>query len=124
MYTWCPWLYLINNKGTKHKVWLKKVGNKMVFINLLNNTVLLVLFDDSGIALCLENVPSMPLNQDLPFVRGLHDKDKRMEQECDWVNHDEHDNEERCFYAPILAYVSDRKGLERVMALRESGDDY
>ncbi|GKC57093.1 hypothetical protein Tco_1084691, partial [Tanacetum coccineum] len=151
MYTGCPWLYLINNKGTKHKVWLKKVcgtknyalfshewkeflpgsryvrvstlhfiregedeyyvGNKMVFTNLLNNNVSLVSFDDSGIALRLENVPRMPLNQDIPFVRGPHDKYKRMEHECDWVNHEEHDNEERCFYAPILAYVTDQKRL-------------
>ncbi|GJU71837.1 hypothetical protein Tco_1263242 [Tanacetum coccineum] len=101
-----------------------QVGNKMVFTNLLNNTVSLVSFDDSGIALRLENVPRMPLNQDLPFDRGPHDKYKRMEHECDWVNHEEYDNEERCFYAPILAYVTDQKCLESVMALRESGDDY
>ncbi|GJR75461.1 RNA-directed DNA polymerase, eukaryota [Tanacetum coccineum] len=88
-----------------------QIGTKIVFTNLLNNTVLLVPFDDSGIALSLENVPTMPLNQDILFVRRPHDKDKRMEHGCDWVNHEQHENEERCFYSLILAYVTARKRL-------------
>ncbi|GKA49626.1 hypothetical protein Tco_0742699 [Tanacetum coccineum] len=66
----------------------------------------MVPFDNSGIALRVENVPRMPLNQQRPFVKSPIDKDKRMEHECDWVDHEEqHDNEERCFYSPILAYT-------------------
>nr|GEX04934.1 hypothetical protein [Tanacetum cinerariifolium] len=35
-----------------------------------------------------------------------------MKHECDWVDHEEkHDNEKRCFYSPILAYVTDRNRL-------------
>nr|GEV65438.1 DNA-binding pseudobarrel domain-containing protein [Tanacetum cinerariifolium] len=86
-----------------------QIGTKIVVINLLNNTILLVLFDDSDIALHLENVPTMPLNKDLLFVRSPHKKDKRMEHRCDWVNHEQHENKERCFYSLILAYVTDRK---------------
>nr|GEX85393.1 hypothetical protein [Tanacetum cinerariifolium] len=74
-----------------------EVRNKMVFINQMNNTVLLVPFDDNGIALRLENVPRMPLDQERMFVKT----------HCD----QEHDNEELCFYAPILAYVTERKRL-------------
>ncbi|GJR79133.1 hypothetical protein Tco_0149918 [Tanacetum coccineum] len=88
------------------------VGTKLIFTNLLNNTVSLVLFDDSDIALRSENVPRMPLNQQCLFVKSPCDKDKRIEHECDWVNDEEqHDNEERCLYAPILAYVTERKRL-------------
>ncbi|GKF13698.1 DNA-binding pseudobarrel domain-containing protein [Tanacetum coccineum] len=72
----------------------------------------MVPFNDSGIALRVENVPRMPLNQQRPFVKSPADKDKRMVHECDWVDHEEqHDNEERCFYSPILAYVTDRNRL-------------
>nr|GEW97186.1 DNA-binding pseudobarrel domain-containing protein [Tanacetum cinerariifolium] len=52
-----------------------EVGTKMIFTNLLNNTVLLVPFDDSGIALRLENVPRMPLNQQRSFVKSPCDKE-------------------------------------------------
>ncbi|GJY25312.1 hypothetical protein Tco_0400038 [Tanacetum coccineum] len=49
-------------------------GTKMIFTNLLNNTVSLVPFDDSGIALRLENVPRMPLNQQRSLVKSPCDK--------------------------------------------------
>nr|GEV75859.1 integrase, catalytic region, zinc finger, CCHC-type, peptidase aspartic, catalytic [Tanacetum cinerariifolium] len=88
-----------------------RVGTKLIFTNLLNNIVSLVPFDDSGIALRSENVPRMPLNQQRPFVKSACDKDKRIEHECDWVHHEEHHDNERCFYDPILAYVTKRKRL-------------
>ncbi|GJR68273.1 putative reverse transcriptase domain-containing protein [Tanacetum coccineum] len=89
-----------------------EVRTKLIFTNLLNNTVSMVPFNDSGIALRVENVPRMPLNQQRPFVKSLVDKDKRMEHECDWVEHEEqHDNEERCFYSLILSYLTDRNRL-------------
>ncbi|GJT43115.1 hypothetical protein Tco_0951830, partial [Tanacetum coccineum] len=83
-----------------------EVGTKLIFTNLLNNIVSMLPFDDSGIALRVENVSRMLLNQQRSFVKSPADKDKRMEHECDWVDHEEqHDNEERFLFSPILAYT-------------------
>ncbi|GJT30850.1 hypothetical protein Tco_0911125 [Tanacetum coccineum] len=179
LYIGCPWLYLIHNRGTKYKVWLRKVsgtnsyalfsnerkkflhdskysreqakempgnngrhgrvsvnlehnrvgvmvsgirvstvtqrrvdlpgdrlghvfsgqgchilaqvenlevGKKLIFTNLLNNTVSMVSFNDSGIALRVENVPRMPLNQQRPFVKSPADKEPHVER-ADNNNH-------------------------------------
>nr|GEX33320.1 DNA-binding pseudobarrel domain-containing protein [Tanacetum cinerariifolium] len=79
-----------------------KVGTKLVFKNLLNNTVSLVPLDDSGIALVVENVPRMALNEKRPFVKSPTDKDKRMKHECDWVDHEEkHEMRRRASILPF-----------------------
>ncbi|GJZ61797.1 hypothetical protein Tco_0617934 [Tanacetum coccineum] len=88
------------------------VGNRLVFTNLLNNSVSMMPFADSGLGLRFERVPRMPLNHRLTFIRSPIDKDPRMQHECVWDNHEEHhDDEEKCFYASILAYVTERSRL-------------
>ncbi|GJS46192.1 hypothetical protein Tco_0596313 [Tanacetum coccineum] len=67
-----------------------QVGNRLVLTNLLNNTVSIMPFADSGLGLRVERVPRMPLNALVPFIRSPIDKDKRMAHECVWDNHEEH----------------------------------
>lgn len=49
-------------------------ATKVVFTNLLNNTVSLMPFADSGMELRSENVPRMPLNWRKPFMRSPIDE--------------------------------------------------
>ncbi|GKC74430.1 hypothetical protein Tco_1120313, partial [Tanacetum coccineum] len=170
LYTGSPWVYLIHNRGTKHKVWLEKVygrNNYALFsrewkafitdsqymrVNTLHfiraapdeyyvtgyhsdgsecngydldrvgfrqrRCLLIVanleessILPAHGLGLRFERVIRMPLNGCVSFVISPIDKDPRMRHECVWDNHEEHHNDEECFYSPIVAYVTERNRL-------------
>ncbi|GJZ33004.1 carotenoid 9,10(9',10')-cleavage dioxygenase 1-like protein [Tanacetum coccineum] len=150
LYTGSPWVYLIHNRGIKHKVWLEKVsggyhndgtecngydldrvgfrqrrflltvdnleeslvtfnwqgwhvlvyverievGSRLVFSNLINNSISMIPFADSGLGLRFEMVPRMPLNGLAPFVVSP-------------IDNEFHNDEKDCFYSPMVAYVTD-----------------
>ncbi|GJW93740.1 RNA-directed DNA polymerase, eukaryota [Tanacetum coccineum] len=89
-----------------------KVGSRLVFTNLLNNSISMIPFADSVLGLRFERVPRMPLNGIAPFVVSPIDNDPRMRHERVWDNHEEfHNDEKDCFYSPLVAYVTDRSRL-------------
>nr|GEW00578.1 hypothetical protein [Tanacetum cinerariifolium] len=139
LYAWCPWLYLIHNKGKNTKVatlhfirqgvdeyyvtayhsgGFECNGYDLVLVGQRQKRCLVTMGDmeDSPFLVNLKH------NQVGDMVSGLRVStvtqrrvelpDKRMEHECDWVDHEEkHDNEDKCFYSVILAYVIDRNRL-------------
>ncbi|GKE24644.1 hypothetical protein Tco_1436156, partial [Tanacetum coccineum] len=85
-----------------------EVGQRLVFTNLLNYNVSVVLIEGDGIGLNREDVcytMMRQFGQREPLYRDL--KDKRMKQFCNWPNHEDHVNEDHMFYTPLCAYVSD-----------------
>ena len=49
-------------------------GTRIIFTNLLNNTLSLMPFDESGFEMRSEIVPRMPLNWKKPFMRSPIDE--------------------------------------------------
>ncbi|GJV31199.1 hypothetical protein Tco_1391599 [Tanacetum coccineum] len=105
--------HVLSGQGWHILVYVKsiQVGNRRVFTNLLNNCISMIPFTDSGLGLRFERVIRMPLNGRVSFVINPIDKDPRMRHECVWDNHEEHHNDEECFYSPIVAYVTERNRL-------------
>ncbi|GJT67977.1 hypothetical protein Tco_1019457 [Tanacetum coccineum] len=106
--------YVLSGQGWHILVYVEriKVGSRLVFTNLVNNSISMIPFADSGLGLRFERVPRMPLNGLDPFVVSPIDNDPRMRHECVWDNHVEfHNDEKDCFYSPMVAYVTDRNRL-------------
>ncbi|PWA72131.1 hypothetical protein CTI12_AA275330 [Artemisia annua] len=71
-----------------------------------------MLFDGDGLGTRHEVVQRMELNDLKPFVKSpVETKELRLEHMCEWEDHELHDDENDVFYAPILAYVTDRGRL-------------
>ncbi|GJY83145.1 hypothetical protein Tco_0496521 [Tanacetum coccineum] len=55
----------------------RRVVKRLVFTNLLNNSVSMMPFADSGLGLQFERIPCMPLDHLVPFIRSPIDKGER-----------------------------------------------
>nr|GEU66065.1 hypothetical protein [Tanacetum cinerariifolium] len=127
LYTGNPWVYLIHNHGTKHKVWLKNVYgtnnyalyscewkafithsqyvrvNTLHFIRATPDEYYVTGYHNDGTECNGYDLARVGFRQRSPI-----DKDPRMQHECVWDNHEEHHQDEKnCFYALLLAYVTD-----------------
>nr|GEX51245.1 eukaryotic aspartyl protease family protein [Tanacetum cinerariifolium] len=132
LYSGSPWVYLIHNRGTKHKVWLKRVSgrnnyalfscdgryvrvNTLHFIRVAPYEYYVTCYHNDG-SECngydLDHGSTDATQWPCSVCYQSSDKDPRMRHECGWDSHEEQKNDEKdYFYSPVMAYVTDHNHL-------------
>nr|GEY17262.1 hypothetical protein [Tanacetum cinerariifolium] len=85
-----------------------KVGQRLVFTNLLNYNISVIVIGEDGVGLNREDIRytmMMRFSQRKPLYRDKDDT--RMQQFCNWTNHEDHVDEDHVFYTLFCAYVTD-----------------
>nr|GEX20841.1 DNA-binding pseudobarrel domain-containing protein [Tanacetum cinerariifolium] len=85
-----------------------EVGQRLVFTNLLNHNISVIVIGEDGVGLNREDIRYTMMrrfSQRKPLYRDKYDT--RMQQFCNWPNHVDHVDEDHVFYTLFCAYVTD-----------------
>nr|GEX04138.1 aminopeptidase M1-like isoform X2 [Tanacetum cinerariifolium] len=98
-----------------------EVGQRLVFTNLLNHNISVIVIGEDGVGLNREDICYTMMrrfSQRKPLYRDKDDT--RMQQFCNWPNHVDHVDEDHVFYTLFCAYVTDgfKLGLWREFGKR------
>ncbi|GJU54589.1 DNA-binding pseudobarrel domain-containing protein [Tanacetum coccineum] len=85
-----------------------EVGQRLVFTNLLNYNISVVVIGGDGVGLNREDIRYTMMRRFGQRKLLYRDKDdKRMQQFCNWPNHADHVEEDHVFYTPFCAHAFD-----------------
>ncbi|GJY99669.1 hypothetical protein Tco_0517099 [Tanacetum coccineum] len=94
------WDALVNAVGLEE-------GQKIVFTNLENYRLSMVVMGGDGLGLTREDIYPTLLKRLQRKIQYRDINDNRLKQICNWPFHGDHVNEENVFYTPLCGYVSD-----------------